>query len=222
MVDRVLIGIIMILTLLTAGIVALVVRGEGTAHRLAAEPLRSQVLRPEQWRRLTTGARQVLPLRDSATSTITILTFSDFECPACRRFSRSIGASSIRYPGRIALEYRDYPLKEIHPEAMVAARAGVCANQGHAFAAFYKAVFDAQDSLAYMHWAELARQAGVRDTVRFASCMAGEESARQVARDIALGDSIGVYATPTVIINGLRLSRPPNAAELDSILGASR
>jgi len=219
MMDRLLVAVIVVLTLFTAAIMALVARSEVAAHRVTVEPLRAQALSPGQWRRLTAGARLISDqARTAAEQRITIVAFSDFECPACRRFSRIVTASKTRYGGRIAWMYRDYPLNAIHPEAMIAARAGVCADAAKTFRPFYEAVFNSQDSLAQVHWPELARGAGVRDTVRFASCLASAASAREVAHDMALGDSIGVSATPTVVINGLRLSRPPTTVELDSIL----
>jgi protein-disulfide isomerase len=218
MVERLLVGVIVILTILTTGILVLVSRNEMGARRVAVKPLRSHALTVDQWRQLTMGARLISAHSDPGGAPITIVEFSDFQCPACRQFSRTIAASRSRYPGRIVWVYRDYPLEAIHPQAMIAARAGVCAEGAGSFGHFYEATFDAQDSLARVNWPELARRAGVHDTARFASCLFGAESERRVVRERTLGDSIGVFATPTVVINGQRLSRPPTTVELDSIL----
>lgn len=221
MINRLLVGVILVLTTFTATMMALVARNQLASRPVAVEPLRSQMLPPEQWQRLLDQARVIAgPPGGTRGRSISLLEFSDFECPACRQFSRTIAASSARYAGRVTWLYRDYPLEPIHPQAMTAAKAGICADSAGAFPAFYKVVFDSQDSLPQVHWAKLAQRAGVQDTVRFLSCLTGGASVRLVERDMMLGDSVGVLGTPTVIVNGVRLSRPPTGAELDSILHA--
>jgi protein-disulfide isomerase len=151
---------------------------------------------------------------------VTIVEFSDFQCPYCAKFARSVDSVSAVHPGALAVTFRHFPLTAVHAHAYAAAIAAECANAQGTFAQMHDVIFGRQPALGTVRWEALAREAGVRDSARFARCVTGEESSRRVQEDIALGNRLGVNATPTVIVNGARWQSPPTPAQLDSIVRA--
>lgn len=152
-----------------------------------------------------------------ADAPVTIVEITDLECPACRAFDRTLKAVLQKYPTQVAAVYVSYPL-EYHRFAMSAARAADCAEREGRYGEFVSAVFAKQDSLGLRGWGAYAADAGILDTTRISACAAEPAPVARIEAGKAYGDKIEVTGTPTVIVNGWRLTSPPGQAELERIV----
>lgn len=146
------------------------------------------------------------PSKGPADARVTLVEFSDFECPHCRELYEELKAIEARYP-QIRFVYKDFPLTTIHPWAQTAALGGRCAYQ-QSPAAFWKvhnSIFDNQDVLSAENvWdklVEFATEAGLNaDT--FKACLSSPDAANAVDANRADGVALDVSSTPTVYVNG--------------------
>lgn len=156
----------------------------------------------------------------SSDAPVQLIEFADFECPFCATFHKNLKTLRERYPNEIALSYVHYPLG-MHCFALPAARAAECARAQGRFEAMHDLLFEQQTEFGLKPWGEFARNAGVPDLVAFESCTQGKERVPGVAEGQKLGDQLGVPGTPTLIINGWKLGRPPGVEELDLMIRAT-
>ena len=166
------------------------------------------------WQHFASAGHRMGP----AEAKVTIVEFSDFQCPYCKRSATDLRALRDKYPGQVAVIYRHYPIEQIHPQARDAALASECAAYQGRFEGFHDAVFQSQDALGKRLWTLLARDAEVPDTGAFAKCLRRKEGDANVQRDIAEGDSLGVLGTPTILINGRRIMTAPSLRLMDSLV----
>jgi protein-disulfide isomerase len=140
---------------------------------------------------------------------ITIVEFSDFQCPFCRGAENSIKAVREKYGDRIRLIYMDFPLG-MHAHAMEAARAGRCAAAQDKFWQFHDAMFADQSKLAATDLKATAQKLGL-DAKQFDTCFDQAKPDSGIRQDMAQGQSLGVTGTPTFFINGRELigAQPP-------------
>jgi protein-disulfide isomerase len=176
------------MTLLTLHILAIAARA---APQSAAkpEPARTEVA--------TAGH----PSRGPATAPVTIVEFSDFECPFCGRLFPTLKAVENIYLDRVRVVYRQFPLRRIHPLAEKAAEASLCANeQGH-FWEMHDSLFGDQEHLTVD--ALKARAAALKlNTTAFNACLDSGKQVAAIDKDIADGTKAGVTGTPAMFING--------------------
>lgn len=140
---------------------------------------------------------------------VTLVEFSDFQCPVCRSLHDVMRGMLKNYP-QVRMVFKDYPIEVLHPWARTAALAGRCAYQQDpaAFWKMYDAIYDNQDVIsaenAWMKMSEYAGQAGLNaDTFR--ACMASAEAGAAVDASRANGQKLDVNSTPTIFVNGRRL-----------------
>lgn len=149
---------------------------------------------------------------------VTIVVFSDFECPYCRELAKTLRANiPQKYPKDVRVVFKNFPIDSIHPWARVAAETGACMADESigAFWAFHDWIFDNQgkvnaqfqdkktDFRAYLRdtAAALAQQQNV-DAAKVRSCIDSHASAQPVNKDIAEGERLQIASTPTFYING--------------------
>ncbi len=143
---------------------------------------------------------------------ITLIEFADFECPSCRQLDLVLRDLLPRHP-EVRLVFKNYPLTEIHPWAMTAAIASLCAfhQNPHAFWKMHDAIYDAQEVISPQNvWdkmQDLANQEGL-NAETYKSCMINPQTAEEVKSTIAEGHAVAVTATPTTFINGRRAVGP--------------
>lgn len=157
-------------------------------------------------------------LGGDSSAVIKIVTFVDFECPGCAAFHQVL-SELLAKRSDIEAMYVHYPLS-YHRFALPAARAAECAALEGRFAPWAATVFAQRDSLGLKSWGRLARDAGVVDTARLASCASDSLTFPFVAQGQALGNEMGIDATPAVIVNGWKLPGTPTVAVMDSVLAA--
>ena len=162
------------------------------------------------------------PVLGPADAPVTIVEFSDFECPFCSRFARQTAPALRRQYGEsLRWIFVNYPLRSIHPNAYEAALAGECAAEQDRFWPFYDALFSGRYPLSSSGYEDAAREADL-DTGRFGACYENADHAAEVALDMKEGEKFYILGTPTFYVNGKRMEgaqRPEAfAAVIDSIL----
>lgn len=148
---------------------------------------------------------------------VTVVEFSDFECPHCQEMYSILKQIEPEFP-QVRFVYKNFPLEQLHPWAMSAALAGRCVykTSPSAFEKFQDSVFTNQDALtADNAWDMLTGYAVAAGASADAlhSCMTDPATKSAVQADIAEGKSLDVESTPTFFING----RPFQAADRASL-----
>jgi len=143
------------------------------------------------------------PVLGSSNAPITIIEFSDFECPYCRRWHTEV-FDRIRedYPDQVRFVYRDFPLKSIHPNAVPAAEAANCANEQDAFWEFSEKLYSGAYALSDDTYLAVAGELGL-DLEAFEECYTSGRYADEVEADYQYAGNLGVRSTPTFFLNGL-------------------
>jgi len=134
---------------------------------------------------------------------VSIVEFSDFECPFCQQSYPIIRSLVTEFSGQIRYIYRDFPLQDIHPDAHLAARAGYCANKQDKFWPLHDKLFQNQDALSQKNILTYANQIGL-NIAALNACLDSPEAKDEVDADIKDGLEAGVQGTPTWFINGAR------------------
>lgn len=149
------------------------------------------------------------PVLGDPNATITLVEFSDFECPVCRGLHDVLRGMLPNYP-QVKVIFKDYPIENLHPWARTAALAGRCAYQQDpkAFWKVYDQIYDNQDIISAANaWDKMLDFAGKdglnQDT--FKSCMSSPQAAGEVDASLANGNQLEVRSTPTVFVNGRRV-----------------
>jgi protein-disulfide isomerase len=134
---------------------------------------------------------------------ITIIGFSDYECPYCRRWHEQVFTRLRQeYPDQVRIIYRDFPLKSIHPNAVPAAEAANCANEQEAFWEFNDKLFSGEYALSDDDYLRIATDLGL-DAQAFEQCYSSGRYADEVEADYQYAGNLGVRSTPTFFLNGL-------------------
>lgn len=166
------------------------------------------------WRALADPARAMGPRG----APVQIVEFSDFQCPYCATAANRLRALQERYPGRIAVTYRHFPLRDIHPHAAAAALASECAGEQGRFREYHDLLFARQDSIGRTPWEALAAEAGVPDGAGFRRCVDEQRYRARVDEDVRAANRLDVRATPTFVVEGTLYTGLPADAVLDSLL----
>ena len=153
---------------------------------------------------------------------LTIVYYGDFECSACRGFTRLVEAFREERPEDLSVVFRHLPLA-YHRFAYPSARAAECAANQDRFEAMYRALYNVQDSLGLLSFREIARRASVPDLGRFDHCTTDTSKVERIERDMAAAKAAQLPGTPGVIIDGmLYAERLPTARDLDQLVRDAR
>lgn len=135
---------------------------------------------------------------------ITIVEFSDFQCPFCRRFhDETYQALLNAYPGQIRFVYRNLPLTSIHPDAMPSAIASLCANDQNAYWDYHGKLFSSE-TLTRETFIQYAEDLSL-NVDEFSACLDSGKHDEFIEQDMNFALDLGVQSTPTFFINGLAI-----------------
>lgn len=143
-------------------------------------------------------------MRGNPKAPITIVEFSDYQCPYCHQVEAALKEVLAKYGDKVSLAYRDFPLTAIHSQAEIAAEASHCALEQGRFWQYHDQLFAASklDKDALIDYARNLQL----DDKQFGSCLMSEKYKAEIAKDSEDGKKAGVRGTPAFFINGITLS----------------
>jgi protein-disulfide isomerase len=151
------------------------------------------------------------PVLGNPDAKVLIIEFGDYQCPSCRMFWKDVEPRLKKEyidTGKAKLVFRDFPIVQIHPEALLASMAVDCAGEQNKYWQYHDKVFREQynkgDDLVRFKAADLkkwAKDSGL-DQAKFDQCLDSEKYKNEVLKDKADGDAVSVQGTPTFFING--------------------
>ena len=144
------------------------------------------------------------PAKGPATAKVTIVEFSDFQCPFCSRGRKTMDEVVAKYGDKVRLVFRDFPL-DFHDKAQKAAEAGQCANDQGKFWEMHNWMFDNQNSLDVDALKGAAKTIGL-DAAKFDQCLTSGQHAALIAKNMKEGQAAGVRGTPAFFVNGTFIS----------------
>jgi len=148
-------------------------------------------------------------MRGAPMAVVTIVEFSDFECPYCGAAHPIIKRALRELEGKVRLAFKNFPL-DGHVRAMPAARAAVAAGRQGKFWEMHDMLFEHQSALEDEDLERYAREIGL-DVDRFRADLASPEVQRSIDADKAEGRRVGVQGTPTIFVNGRQFKEPPQS-----------
>jgi protein-disulfide isomerase len=139
-----------------------------------------------------------------ANAPITIVEFSDYQCPFCRRWHAEVYEPLLAaYPGKIRLVYRNLPLTSIHPDAFAAAEAAMCAGEQDVYWKYHDKLFSSE-TLGNNAYIQYAQELGLNMST-FEACLSDHKYQKAIESDSDFAINLGIRSTPTFFINGLAL-----------------
>ncbi len=144
------------------------------------------------------------PVKGSANAAVTIVEFTDFQCQSCAQTHTVLDKLLTEYGDRVRLVVRDYPLAQ-HKDALKAAEAAAAARAQGKYWEYAALLYANQAALEVDRLKEYASRVGL-DRTQFDAALAGNTFAEEVLHDVRDGDRAGVNGTPTIFINGRRVT----------------
>jgi protein-disulfide isomerase len=139
------------------------------------------------------------PVRGPALAPVTIVLFSDFQCPFCAKVLPTLKQLEAAYPKQVRIAWKHLPLP-FHPNAMPAAKAAEAARAQGKFWEMHDRLFAGQRTLSDGEYRAAAKELGL-DPARFERELAGEAAGKRIAEDQALAAASGASGTPTLFVN---------------------
>lgn len=158
----------------------------------------------------------------SASASATLVEFSDFQCPACRSVQPLVTQIKAQYGEKLRFVYRHFPLRSIHKNAAMAARASEAAAKQNKFFAYHDKLFEVQpewegDADPTLRFIAYAKELGLNEE-QFKKDIADSALDARVLKDEADATTIGVSATPTFYLNGIKTDVTELPARIDALL----
>ena len=171
----------------------------------------------QQWENpKTPEIDELTPIKGAENAPITIVEYSDFECPFCQKVNPTIDSILEKYKGKVRIAYKHLPL-DFHKNAVSAALASAAANEQDKFWEFHDGLFANQTNLNQATYDKIAKELGL-DMTKFAADMKSEKLADKVAKDTAEAKSFGIGGTPHFLINGIGLSGAQPESEFFNVI----
>jgi protein-disulfide isomerase len=157
------------------------------------------------------------PSQGPADAPVTIIEFSDYECPFCRRAEPTVRQVLAQYEGKVRFVFRHFPLDRIHPDARPAAEAAACAAEQGKFWEYHASLFEDGAKLDRAGLDAAAAKTGL-DPAAFKACADGRKTQALVEADVKDGEAAGVTGTPAFFINGIPLRGALPAEEFRKVI----
>jgi protein-disulfide isomerase len=164
------------------------------------------------------------PSRGTPGAPVVLVEFTDFECPYCREEAKKLRENMLKdFPKEVHFYFMDYPLEQLHPWAKAAAIAGQCIFKQNAdvFWEYHDWIFEHQEQITPDNLTsqvmDFTKDKKI-DALQLSRCLQTKATEAEVNRTMALGDSLGVSATPTIFVNGRKLSGAVDWPDLKRII----
>lgn len=158
-------------------------------------------------------------VRGDAGAPVTIMAFSDYQCPYCIRSEPVLAEVLDRYPDAVRLVHRHFPLDGIHPFARPASEAAMCADEQGRFWDFHDAIFARRGRLEEGSFSEIGEELGL-DVAALDACIEERRYRDFVEADFVAGQAAGVTGTPAFFVNGIPLKGARDADALSRVVDA--
>jgi len=145
------------------------------------------------------------PFKGAAKAPVVVTLFSDFQCPFCAQVSPLVDQVMKAYPKEVKFVYKEFPLVTIHQNAMPAARAALAAGKQGKFWDMHDKLFSNQRALQPDNLKQYAKEIGL-DVAKFERDMKSPEVQKEIDEDVKLAQQSQVSGTPTLFINGKRVT----------------
>ena len=157
------------------------------------------------------------PSRGPADAPVTIVEFSDFQCPFCQRAKPVLDEVAKRHPNDVRIVYRHLPLESLHPRARASAEAASCAADGNKFWEYHDKLFANNRALSEVELRKYAAEVGL-DAATFDQCLTSRKHAAAVDADVEEAKKIGINGTPAFVVNGILMTGLQTADALDVVI----
>lgn len=147
------------------------------------------------------------PTKGPAKAAVTIIEYTDYECPWCKKSQENLKEVEKAYKGRVKFVARNFPLTQIHQSAQPAAEASVCAQEQGKFWPYRDKLFEKQPQLSAADLENYAKEVGL-NVSKFKSCVASHKYKDRVEADVLDGQRVGVRGTPSFFVNGTQVGFP--------------
>jgi len=159
------------------------------------------------------------PVRGNMSNPIVIIAFSDYECPFCKKAELTIRNIMQKYDGRVVLIFKDFPLTQIHKDALNAALAAECAREQGKYWDYHDYLFDNNDKLD-IEFLKLYALEFNMSASQFNSCLENQKYKYEIDSDISAAKAAGVSSTPTFFINGISIVGAQPEEEFTKIINS--
>lgn len=153
---------------------------------------------------------------------VTVVVFSDFQCPFCRSASDDYMSLLQESGGDLRIIFRNLPLEQLHPSARLLAAGGICSYSMGDFKEYHNRVFALQDTLKSLSEGELVTLLHPESNEEFRACMSSAWVQDVIEQDLAAADELGATATPTLIVGRRMYIGNPGRPLLDSLFQLAR
>jgi protein-disulfide isomerase len=144
------------------------------------------------------------PIKGPKEAPVTIVEFSDYQCPFCAQADALIEEVLADYPNDVRFVYKQFPLTTIHPNAMPASKAALAAGKQGKYWEMHKVLFQNSRALGPEQLKQYAQQVGL-DVAKWEADMNSPEIAEQVNAEMREAQAAEVRGTPSIFVNGKRL-----------------
>lgn len=136
---------------------------------------------------------------------VTVVEFLDFQCPFCKAVHPTLKQLMQEYRGKsVRFVFRHFPIISVHPQALPASNASLCAHEQGQFLAYYDLLYTRQDEISPAGFVNFARDAGLK-LQQFNTCLGERRYETQIKNDVRAGLELGIEGTPTWFVNNVRL-----------------
>jgi protein-disulfide isomerase len=184
------------------------------SRRPPADPVPTQVA---DWESIS-RARTLLGSPDTHAKPMSITVFSDYQCPFCAVLHDSLVSLEASRASAVSVRLRYLPLTAIHPFALDAALAPICAGQQGKFSEMPARLFSGQSQFGHVSFSAFAVQAGITDTSAYAKCVMAKSALAEVNADLAVAAHLHLTSTPSLLINDRLYRGAPRYITLEHII----
>ncbi|MEO1373888.1 MAG: thioredoxin domain-containing protein [Cyanobacteria bacterium J06635_10] len=156
------------------------------------------------------------PVTGDIQDKIILVEFSDFQCPYCRRVSKTVSKFIKKHRARVVLVYKHYPLN-IHPQALPAASAAIAAAQQNKFWEYHDALFKNQQQLGESLYVATAKKLGL-DIEKFNRDRNSSQAQAAIEQDMQLANQLGINGTPLFVMKDKVFSGAVELSEFEKLL----